>query len=112
MPAERVDELSHLTQALEIKQRRRECGRKGRRGAGNRVVRRAEGDGGMAAVGQLDDDVGALAAADADDRQLLPPEGMMGMRDRHESRRALRERGGALGMCRPRATRSFRRCCG
>ena len=109
MTAECVDELSHLTQALEIKEMRRERGKKGRRGRGDRVVRRAEGDGGMAAIRQLDDDVGILAAADADDRQLLPPEGMVGMRDRHESQRELGGRGSALGMCRPHATRSSRR---
>ena len=58
----------------------------------------AEGDGGMAAVRQADDDdVGILAVADADDRQLLPPEGMMGMGDGHESRRSLGGRGSALG---------------
>lgn len=58
----------------------------------------------MTAIRQPDDDVGALATADADDGQLLSPEGMMGMRDRHESRRELGRRGSALGLCPPSAT--------
>jgi hypothetical protein len=91
--AQAVDELGHLTQALEIEQRRR--GRKGSRGVGG-VVRRTERDSGMAAVGQTDDDVGVLAVADADDGQSLPTERMVGMRDGHESRRALGGRGSAL----------------
>jgi class 3 adenylate cyclase len=61
--AEAVDELGHLTQALEIEQMI--CSRKGSRGGG--VVRGAEGDGSMAAIGQADDDVRALAVPDADD---------------------------------------------
>ena len=46
--AEAVDQMGHLTQALEIKQMRR--GRKGSRGVGG-VICRAEGDSGMAAEG-------------------------------------------------------------
>ena len=88
MTAEGVDELSHLTQALEIKERSRGSQRKGSRGVAS-VISRAEGDGGMAAIRQTHDDVGALATADADDGQSLPTKRMMGMRDRHESRRGL-----------------------
>src|SRR5262249_5045034 len=79
---EAVDELGHLTQALEIEQMKRV--RKGSRGAGG-VVRRTERDSGMAAVGQTDDDGGGLAVADADDGQSLSAERMVGMRDGHES---------------------------
>ena len=92
MPAECVDEVGHLTQTLEIEQMRSR--RKGSRGGG--VVCGAEGDGSMAAIGQADDDVRALAVTDADDGELLSAEGMMGMRDRHESRRGLGRRGSAL----------------
>jgi hypothetical protein len=91
--AEAVDELGHLPQALEIEQMRSR--RKGSRGVGS-VVRGAEGDGGMAAIRQADDDVRALAVTDADDGQLLSAEGMMGMRDRHESRGELGGRGSTL----------------
>jgi hypothetical protein len=93
MLAEAIDELGHLTQALEIEQMRRE--RKGSRGVGG-VICRAEGDSGMAAVGQTDDDVGALAVADADDGESLSAERMVGMRNGHESRRVLGGRGSAL----------------
>jgi hypothetical protein len=64
-------------------------------------VGRAERHGGMATVGQTDNDVRMLAVADTDDGQLLPAERVMGMRDGHESRRELGRRGSALGMCRP-----------
>ncbi len=107
LPAKAVDELGHLTQSLEVKERARVARRKGYRGAPG-VVRGGQGDGGMAAVGQPDDDVGALAAADADDRQLLSAERVMGMRDRHQSRRGLGGRGSALGMCRRSSTAAFR----
>jgi hypothetical protein len=91
--AEAVNELGHQTQALEVEQMRSR--RKGSREVGG-VVRRAEGDGGMAAVRQTDDDVRTLTVADADDGQLLPAERMMRMRDGHASRRGLGRRGSAL----------------
>jgi hypothetical protein len=97
--AKSVDELSHLPQPLEVEEVGGDDGRKtcpGVRGG----VGRAERHGGMATVGQTDDDVGILAVADTDDGQLLSTEGVMRMRDRHESRRESGRRGSALGMCR------------
>jgi hypothetical protein len=84
LPAEGVNELGHLTQALEIEEMSSGSQRKGSRG-GAGVISRAEGNGGMAAIRQTHDDVGALATADADDGQSLPAKRMLGMRDRHES---------------------------
>jgi hypothetical protein len=95
LPTEVVDELRHQTQALEIEPMRSENGRKEDRRVG-RVVRRAQCDGGMAAVGQTHDDVRAFAAADADYGQLLSAERVMGMGDGHESQRELGGRGSAL----------------
>ena len=82
LSAEAVDELGHLPQALKIEQMR--SSKKGRRG-GDGAVRGAEGDGSMAAIRQADDDVRALAVPDANNGQLLSAEGVMGMRDGHES---------------------------
>src|SRR5262249_19424738 len=97
--AEALDELGHPTQAVEVKQVGGVAGERGSRGIPRRVVGGADSDGGMVAIRQPDDDVGMLTVPDADHQQLLPPEGMMGMRDRHESRRELGRRGSALGMC-------------
>jgi hypothetical protein len=98
LPAELVDELSQLTQALEVEEVRSSDGRRGcQRVAG--VVCRVQRHGGMAAIGQTDDDIRAAAVADTDHGQLLSAERMMGMRDGHESRRGLGRRGSALGMC-------------
>lgn len=83
---EALDELGHLTQSVEIKQMR---GREGRKGRNRRRVSRAEGDSGMVAIRQPNDDIWALAPTDADNGELLPAERMMGMRDRHASRRGL-----------------------
>lgn len=99
LSAEIVDEQGHLTKALKIEQMRSANGRRGRRGD-DRIVRRVEGDGGMAAIGQTDDDVRALAAADADNGQLLSAERVMGMGNGHQSQRELGGRGSALGICR------------
>ena len=84
LPAEVVHELSQLTQPLEIEEVRRSVG--GTRCHRVRgVVGRAERHGGMATIGQADDDVRTLTVADTDDRQLLPAEGVMGMRDGYAS---------------------------
>ncbi len=96
--AEALDVLGHLTQSVEIKQVR---GREGKKRGIRGRVSGAEGDGGVVAIRQTDDDIRALAAADANDGELLPAERMMGMRDRHASRRGLGRGGSALGMCRP-----------
>jgi hypothetical protein len=47
----------------------------------------AQGDGGVAAVGEDDDQVRIVASAKADDLDPLPPERMMGMGDGHECQR-------------------------
>src|SRR5262245_19269299 len=96
--AESVDELRHLTQAPEIKQMISASGRKRDSGIDIRIGR-IEGDARMAVIGQLHDDVGLLAAPDADNGQSLSVERMVRMRDRHVSRRGLGRRGSALGMC-------------
>ena len=95
MPAEVVDELCQLTQPLEIEEVRSGDGRKGCPRVGG-VVGGAERHSGMAAIGQTHDDIRAVTVADTDDRQLLSAEGMMGMRDGHESQSKLGGRGSAL----------------
>ncbi|SRR5260370_35869351 len=90
-----IDELNQLAQPVEVEQVGGAGGRKGGRGS-LRIVRIAEGDGGVAAIGQPDDDVRAFATADADDGQLLSEEGMVRMRDGHASRRGLGQRRSAL----------------
>ena len=98
LPAAFVDELRQLAQPLEIEEVRSSHGSKGCRG-GRSVVGRAERHGGMAAIGQPDDDIRTLATADTDNGQLLSAERVMGMRDGHVSRRELGREGSALGMC-------------
>src|SRR5271166_2317916 len=99
LSAETIDELGHLTQAAEVEQMRSKNGSRRSRGV-DRVVCRIDRNGTMAAIGQTDDDVGSLAVADANDRQLLSAERMMGMRDGHQSQREWGRRGSALGICR------------
>jgi hypothetical protein len=97
--AEALDELGHPTQSVEVEQVGGVIGERGSRGIPHRVVSRADSYGGMVTIRQPDDDVRVLTVPDADHRQLLPPEGMMGMRDGHQSQRGLGRRGSALGMC-------------
>ena len=97
--AEALDELGHLTQAVEVQQVGGVVGERGSRGIPRGSVGRADRDGGMAAIRQPHDDVRLFAAPDADHRQWLPPERMLGMRDGHESRRVRGRRDSALGMC-------------
>ena len=47
----------------------------------------AQGDGGVAPVGEDDDQVGIVASAQANDLDPLPPERMMGMGDGDKSPR-------------------------
>ena len=68
MKAEFVEELSHLTQALKVKELAGHGGRPVNRRVGG-VVGRAESYGGMAAIRQTHDDIWAFTVADADDRQ-------------------------------------------
>jgi hypothetical protein len=95
LAAEFINELSQLTQPLEVEEMRSGDGRRGCQGIQS-VVGRAERHGGMAAIGQTDDDVRARAVADTDDGQLLSAERMVGMRDGHESRSELGRGGSAL----------------
>jgi hypothetical protein len=95
LPTEFVDELSQLPQPVEIEEVRSGAGRKGGQGV-HGVVGRAERDGGMAAIGQTDNDIRTYAVADTNNRQLLSAKRMMGMRDGHESRSELGRRGSAL----------------
>jgi hypothetical protein len=68
LPAECVEELSHLTQSLEVKEMARSGGRQDNRRVGG-VVGRAEGYGGMAVIRQTHDDIRAFTVADTDDGQ-------------------------------------------
>ena len=107
LPTAFVDPLSQLTQTLEVEEvstgSRMSC--QGLCGQ----VGRVEPQSGMTTIGQPDDDIRMCAAADRDDGQLLSAKRMMGMRDRHESRRDLERRGSALGMCRRSKTESCKR---
>lgn len=97
--AEAFDELGYPTQSVEVEEVGGVVEGRGSRGIARRVVGRADSDGGMVAIGQPDDDVRVLTVPDTDHRQLLAPEGMMGMRDGHASQRGLGRRGSALGRC-------------
>jgi hypothetical protein len=107
LPTEFLDELDHLPQPLEVEEVSRGDGRRGCQGVRG-VVGRAESNGGVAAIGQTDNDIRAHAVADTDDGQLLSAERMMGMRDGHASRRELGRRGSALGLCPRSSTVPFR----
>lgn len=88
MPTQIFNELSHLAQSLEIKDRKTLGWSKSWRVVLS-LIRCAQGNGGMAAVGQAHDGVRVGAVANADHGQLLSAEGMMGMCDGHESQREL-----------------------
>ena len=69
----------------------------GRQGSGvESVVRGAEGDGGVAAIGQTHDDIRALTTADADDGQLLSAERVLWMGNGYQSQRERGRRGSVL----------------
>jgi hypothetical protein len=82
-----LKELEDLTEAVEIQEVIRAW--RGivlrRRG----VVGAAQGDGGMAAVGEHDNQVRIVSSAEADNLDALAAERMMGMGDGDESRRRL-----------------------
>jgi hypothetical protein len=61
--------------------------RRGRALEGRSVVGAAQGDGGVASIRELDDEVGIVSSAQANDLDELTAEGMMRMRDGDESRR-------------------------
>ena len=51
------------------------------------IIGATQGDGGMASVGEHDDQVRIVASAKANDLDPLPPERMMGMGDGDKSQR-------------------------
>ena len=82
-----LQELYDLAEAAEIEQRQLTPRLLG--GSRDLVVRPTQGNGGMGAVRQAEDQVGISAAADADDFAALPMKGVMGMENRDESQRRL-----------------------
>jgi hypothetical protein len=62
-----VNTVSQLAQPLEVKEVCSGSGSRGCQGI-HRVVRRANGNGGMAAIRQADNDIWARAVADKEDR--------------------------------------------
>jgi hypothetical protein len=98
--AKGVEKLDHPPQSVEVEY---VCGtgRRGQRRWISRGLGCVDGNGRVTAVGQPNDDIGMLTVAEADDRQLLSAEGMMGMGNGHESRRRLGQRGSALRRSRP-----------
>ena len=80
-----IEELKDLAQAVEIQQvirweRGIGCGR-------GEIIGAAQRDGGMPAIGESDDEVRIASAAEPDDLDSLPAQGMVGMGDGDESRR-------------------------
>jgi hypothetical protein len=82
-----IEELKDLPEAVEIQ----EVIRPGRGLAleGREIIGATQGDGGMAAVRESDDEVGIGPAAEPDDLDPLAAEGVMRMGDGDESRRRL-----------------------
>jgi hypothetical protein len=80
-----LDEEEDAAQAPEVEQVLGE--RRGQAFERRAVVGAAQGDGGMASVGELDDEVRITAAAEAQDFDALAAEGVMRMGDGDESRR-------------------------
>ena len=80
-----IEELEDLTEAVEIQEvirsRREIASRRGE------IIGAAQGDGGMPAVRETDDEIRIVSAAKPDDLDPLATERMMGMRDGDESRR-------------------------
>jgi hypothetical protein len=90
-----IEELKDLTEAVEIQamiRRRREIALVGRE-----IIGAAQGNGGMSAVGESDDEIGINSAAETDEFDPLSAEWMMGMGDGDESRGRLGWGGSVLG---------------
>jgi hypothetical protein len=82
-----IEEQEDLTEAVEIQE---VIGpRWGINLGQGEIIGAAQGDGGMPAVGESDDEVGIESAAEADDLDPLTAERMMRMGDSDESRRRL-----------------------
>jgi hypothetical protein len=94
-----IEELEDSTEAVEIQEmigrrwgiilRRRE------------VIGAAQGDGGMPPVGESDDEIRIVSAAESDDLGPLTAERMMRVGNGDESRRRLECRGSVLWASRP-----------
>jgi hypothetical protein len=80
-----LDEEEDAAQAPEVEQVL--GGRRGQAFERGEVVGTAQGDGGMSAIGEPDDEVGITPAAQANDLDALASEGVMRMGDGDESRR-------------------------
>jgi len=83
-----IEQPDDLTQTIEVEQ---VLGSQGGRTFQRRsVIGAAQGDGGVAPVGEHDNQVRIVPSAKANDLDTLTPKGMMGMGDGDESRRRLR----------------------
>jgi hypothetical protein len=82
-----IEEPDDLTQPVEVEEVLG-CRRRGVFGRGG-VVGAAQGDGGVAPVGEPDDEVRISSSAEANDRDPLAAEGVMRMSNGDESRRRL-----------------------
>jgi hypothetical protein len=80
-----LEELEDAAQAPEVEQVL--GGRRGQAFERGEAVGAAQGDGGMSSVGEADDEVGIMAAAQSQDLDALAAEGVMRMGDGDESRR-------------------------
>jgi hypothetical protein len=82
-----IEQLDDLTQTIEVEQ---VLGSRGGRTFQRRsVVGAAQGDGGVAPVGEHNNQIRIVPSAKANDLDALTPKGMMGMGDGDESRRRL-----------------------
>jgi hypothetical protein len=82
-----IEQLDDLTQTIEVEQ---VLGSRGGRTFQRRsVVGATQGDGGVAPVGEHNNQVRIVPSAKANDLDALTPKGMMGMGDGDESRRRL-----------------------
>ena len=80
-----IKQLDDLTQTIEVE---KVLGsHSGRTLQRRNVVGAAQGDGGVAPVGEHDNQVRVAASAKANDLHPMTPKGMMGMGDGNESRR-------------------------
>jgi hypothetical protein len=82
-----IEQLDDLAQPIEVEQVLGSPG--GRTFQKRSVVGAAQGDGGVAPVGEHDNQVRIVPSAKANDLDTLTPKGMMGMGDGDESRRRL-----------------------
>jgi hypothetical protein len=82
-----IEESDDLPQACEVEQVRWD--RPGRVVGYGSVIGAAQGDGGVAPVGESDDEIGISPSAQANDLDALTAQGVVRMGDRDESRRRL-----------------------